>query len=181
MILTSIGKRFVYVSILMMIVSMVLPWESLEDYTYTESSGIFLNIIPAIAFACAVVSVVLNININKVFPFLCLVISVLFYLSEPFYITILGLSLIFNYIIAIIFILLAIVSLFKSFSLFLSESGSNYAFLLICLVNGFVLYIGMQYYPDTYTIGYFLFPSSIIVFMLGVIFSTRRIDGSQNS
>ncbi len=178
MILTNTGKKFVYSAIIMMFLSMVLPWESLEDYTYTESSGIFLNIIPAIAFACAVVSVVLNISINKVFPFLCLVISVLFYLSEPFYITILGLSLILNYIIAIIFILLAIVSFFKSFSLFLSESGTNYAFLLICLVNGFVLYIGMQYYPDTYTIGYFLFPSSVVVFMLGVIYSTNRIDGT---
>ena len=42
-------------------------------------------------------------------------------------------------------------------------------------------YVKDKYYPDSYTIGYFLFPSSIIVFMLGVIFSTRRIDGTQNS
>ena len=169
MILTNTGKRFVYSAIIMMFLSMVLPWESLEDYTYKESSGILLNIIPAIAFACAVISVVLNININKVFPFLCLVISVLFYLSEPF---------ILNNIIAIFFILLAIVSFFKSFSVFLSEKGNNYVFLLICLVNGFVLYIGMQYYPDTYTIGYFLFPSSVVIFMLGIIYSTNRIDGT---
>jgi hypothetical protein len=37
----------------------------------------------------------------------------------------------------------------------------------------------MQYYPDTYTIGYLLFPSSVIVFMLGTIFSIRKVDGSQ--
>ena len=128
MILTSIGKRFVYVSILMMLASMLLPWDSLEDYTYSESVGLLMNVIPAILFACAVVIVVL-----------------------------------------------------KPLSMILSRIGTNVVFLILCLMNGIVLYTGMQYYPDSYTIGYFLFPSSIIVFMLGVIFSTRRIDGTQNS
>lgn len=128
MILTSIGKRFVYVSILMMIASMLLPWDSLEDYTYSESMGLLMNIIPAIIFVCAVAIVVL-----------------------------------------------------KPLGILLSRIGTNVVFLILCLMNGIVLYTGMQYYPDSYTIGYFLFPSSIIVFMLGVIFSTRRIDGTQNS
>ena len=128
MILTSIGKRFVYVSILMMLASMLLPWDSLEDYTYSESMGLLMNIIPAIIFVCAVAIVVL-----------------------------------------------------KPLGMILSRIGTNVVFLILCLMNGIVLYTGMQYYPDSYTIGYFLFPSSIIVFMLGVIFSTRRIDGSQNS
>ena len=129
MILTSIGKRFVYVSILMMLASMLLPWDSLEDYTYSESMGLLMNIIPAIIFLCAAAIVVL----------------------KP-----LGM-------------------------IILSRIGTNVVFLILCLMNGIVLYTGMQYYPDSYTIGYFLFPSSIIVFMLGVIFSTRRIDVSQNS
>ena len=128
MILTSIGKRFVYVSILMMIASMLLPWDSLEDYTYSESMGLLMNIIPTIIFVCAAAIVV-----------------------------------------------------FKPLGMILSRIGTNVVFLILCLMNGIVLYTGMQYYPDSYTIGYFLFPSSIIVFMLGVIFSTRRIDGSQNS
>lgn len=128
MILTSIGKRFVYVSILMMIASMLLPWDSLEDYTYSESMGLLMNIIPAIIFVCAAAIVVL-----------------------------------------------------KPLGMILSRIGTNVVFLILCLMNGIVLYTGMQYYPDSYTIGYFLFPSSIIVFMLGVIFSTRRIDGTQNS
>ena len=128
MILTSIGKRFVYVSILMMLASMLLPWDSLEDYTYSESMGLLMNIIPAIIFVCAAAIVVL-----------------------------------------------------KPLSIILSRIGINIVFLILCLMNGIVLYTGMQYYPDSYTIGYFLFPSSIIVFMLGVIFSTRRIDGTQNS
>ena len=128
MILTSIGKRFVYVSILMMLASMLLPWDSLEDYTYSESMGLLLNIIPTIIFVCAAAIVV-----------------------------------------------------FKPLGMILSRIGTNVVFLILCLMNGIVLYTGMQYYPDSYTIGYFLFPSSIIVFMLGVIFSTRRIDGTQNS
>ena len=128
MILTIIGKRFVYVSILMMIASMLLPWDSLEDYTYSESMGLLMNIIPAIIFVCAVAIVVL-----------------------------------------------------KPLGILLSRIGTNVVFLILCLLSGIVLYTGMQYYPDSYTIGYFLFPSSIIVFMLGVIFSTRRIDGTQNS
>ncbi len=128
MILTSIGKRFVYVSILMMLASMLLPWDSLEDYTYSESMGLLMNIIPTIIFVCAAAIVV-----------------------------------------------------FKPLGMILSRIGTNVVFLILCLMNGIVLYTGMQYYPDSYTIGYFLFPSSIIVFMLGVIFSTRRIDGTQNS
>ena len=128
MILTSISKRFVYVSILMMLASMLLPWDSLEDYTYSESMGLLMNIIPAIIFLCAAAIVVL-----------------------------------------------------KPLGMILSRIGTNVVFLILCLMNGIVLYTGMQYYPDSYTIGYFLFPSSIIVFMLGVIFSTRRIDASQNS
>ena len=64
MILTSIGKRFVYVSILMMLASMLLPWDSLEDYTYSESMGLILNFIPAGAFLVAVSSVILNISGN---------------------------------------------------------------------------------------------------------------------
>ena len=128
MILTSIGKRFVYVSVLMMLASMLLPWDSLEDYTYSESMGLLMNIIPTIIFVCAAAIVV-----------------------------------------------------FKPLGMILSRIGTNVVFLILCLMNGIVLYTGMQYYPDSYTIGYFLFPSSIIVFMLGVIFSTRRIDGTQNS
>ena len=128
MILTSIGKRFVYVSFLMMLASMLLPWDSLEDYTYSESMGLLMNIIPAIIFVCAAAIVV-----------------------------------------------------FKPLGMIQSRIGTNVVFLILCLMNGIVLYTGMQYYPDSYTIGYFLFPSSIIVFMLGVIFSTRRIDGTQNS
>ena len=61
----------------------------------------------------------------------------------------------------------------------LSRFGANYILLLLCLLNGVVLYFGMQYYPDTYTIGYLLFPSSVIVFMLGTIFSVKKVDGSQ--
>ena len=128
MILSNLSKRFVYVSILMMIASMLLPWESLEDYTYSESMGLLMNIIPAIIFVFAAAIVVL-----------------------------------------------------KPLGIILSRVGTNIIFLIICLMNGIILYIGMQYYPDTYTIGYFLFPSSIIVFMLGVIFSTRQINGNQNS
>ena len=124
--LSNVGKKFVYVSIIMMILSMVLPWESLSDYTYSESMGLLMNIIPAVIFAVSALIVIL-----------------------------------------------------KPLASALSRFGTNYIFLLLCLLNAIVLYFGMQYYPDTYTIGYLLFPSSVIVFMLGAIFSIKKIDGSQ--
>ena len=105
---------------------MVLPWESLSDYTYLESMGLLMNIIPAVIFAISTLLVIL-----------------------------------------------------KPFVSALSRFGANYILLLLCLLNGVVLYFGMQYYPDTYTIGYLLFPSSVIVFMLGTIFSVKKVDGSQ--
>lgn len=125
--LNSTGKKFVYLSIIMMALSMVLPWESLEDYTYAESVGIAFNILPAVLFVCSSLMVVLG----------------------------------------------PIAALF-------SRLGTNYVFLLLCLINAIALYLGMQYYPDTYTIGYLLFPSSIITFMLGCIFSVNRITGLSN-
>ena len=125
--LNNTGKRFVYLSIIMMALSMVLPWESLEDYTYAESVGIAFNILPAVLFVCSSLMVVLG----------------------------------------------PIAALFSRF-------GTNYVFLLLCLINAIALYFGMQYYPDTYTIGYLLFPSSIITFMLGCIFSVNRITGLSN-
>ncbi len=124
--LTSVGKKFVYASIIMMLLSMALPWESLSDYTYSESMGLLMNITPAVIFAVSALIVIL-----------------------------------------------------KPLSSTLSRFGTNYIFLLLCLLNAIVLYLGMQYYPDTYTIGYLLFPSSVIVFMLGTIFSIKKIDGSQ--
>ncbi len=126
MILTPTSKKFVYLSIVFMTLSMALPWESLSDYTYAESAGIMLNIIPAIIFVCASCLVVLN-------P-----------LAE-----------------------------------ILNKFGTNYIFLILCLLNAIVLYFGMQYYPDTYTLGYILFPSAIIIFMLGAIFSAKRVNGLQ--
>lgn len=125
--LNNTGKKFVYVSILFMVLSMALPWESLEDYSYMESVGISFNILPAILFACS----------------------------------------------SLIVVLAPIANLF-------SRLGANYVFLFICLINAIALYFGMQYYPDTYTIGYLLFPSSIITFMLGCIFSVNRITGLSN-
>ena len=125
--LNNTGKKFVYLSIIMMALSMVLPWESLEDYTYAESVGIAFNILPAVLFVCSSLMVVLG----------------------------------------------PIAALFSRF-------GTNYVFLLLCLINAIALYFGMQYYPDTYTIGYLLFPSSIITFMLGCIFSINRITGLSN-
>ena len=125
--LNNTGKNFVYLSIIMMALSMVLPWESLEDYTYAESVGIAFNILPAVLFVCSSLIVVLG----------------------------------------------PIAALFSRF-------GTNYVFLLLCLINAIALYFGMQYYPDTYTIGYLLFPSSIITFMLGCIFSVNRITGLSN-
>jgi hypothetical protein len=110
-----------------MTLSMVLPWESLSDYTYLESAGIMMNITPAIIFIVAVALVIL-----------------------------------------------------KPLAEFFNKLGTNYTFLLLCLLNAIVLYFGMQYYPDTYTIGYILFPSSVIAFMLGAVFSVKRINGLQN-
>ena len=124
--LSNVGKKFVYASIIMMLLSMVLPWESLSDYTYSESMGLLMNIIPAVIFAISALIVILKPLVNA-----------------------------------------------------LNRLGTNYIFLLLCLLNAIVLYFGMQYYPDTYTIGYLLFPSSVIVFMLGTIFSIKKIDGSQ--
>ena len=124
--LSNVGKRFVYTSIIMMFTSMVLPWESLSDYTYSESMVLLMNIIPAVIFAVSALMVIL-----------------------------------------------------KPLASALSKLGVNYILLLLCLLNAIVLYFGMQYYPDTYTIGYLLFPSSVIVFMLGTIFSVRKVDGSK--
>ena len=124
--LSNVGKRFVYISIIMMFLSMVLPWESLSDYTYSESMGLLMNVIPVVIFAVSALMVIL-----------------------------------------------------KPLASVLSKLGANYILLLLCLLNAIVLYFGMQYYPDTYTIGYLLFPSSVIVFMLGTIFSIRKVDGSQ--
>jgi ethanolamine transporter EutH len=124
--LSNTGKKFVYTSITMMVLSMALPWESLSDYTYSESMGLLMNIISAVIFAISALLVIL-----------------------------------------------------KPLASALSRFGTNYIFLLLCLLNAIVLYFGMQYYPDTYTIGYLLFPSSVVFFMLGTIFSIRKIDGSQ--
>ena len=124
--LSNVGKKFVYASIIMMLLSMVLPWESLSDYTYSESMGLLMNIIPAVIFAISALIVIL-----------------------------------------------------KPLAKALNRFGTNYIFLLLCLMNAIVLYFGMQYYPDTYTVGYLLFPSSVVVFMLGTIFSVKKIDGSQ--
>ena len=124
--LSNVGKKFVYTSIIMISLSMVLPWESLSYYTYSESMGLLMNITPAVIFAVSVLLVIL-----------------------------------------------------KPLASALSRLGANYILLLLCLLNAIVFYVGMQYYPDTYTIGYLLFPSSVIVFMLGTIFSIRKVDGSQ--
>ena len=124
--LSIVGKKFVYTSIIMMFLSMVLPWESLSDYTYAESMGLLMNIIPTVIFVISILIVIL-----------------------------------------------------KPLASALSRFGTNYIFLLLCLLNSIVLYFGMQYYPDSYTIGYLLFPSSVIVFMLGAIFSVKKVDGTQ--
>ena len=120
--LSNIGKKFVYSSIIMMLLSMVLPWESLSDYTYSESMGLLMNIIPAVIFAISALMVILKPIANA-----------------------------------------------------LNRFGTNYIFLLLCLMNAIVLYFGMQYYPDTYTIGYLLFPSSVIVFMLKIAPNIKAI------
>jgi len=125
--LSNVGKKFIYLSLLMMALSMVLPWESLSDYTYSESMGLLINIVPAVIFSVS-----------------------------------------------------AILVIFKPLALALSRFGTNYIFLLLCLLNALVLYFGMQYYPDTYTIGYLLFPSSVITFMLGAIFSVKTVNDSQS-
>ena len=93
--LSNVGKKFVYTSIIMMFLSMVLPWESLSDYTYSESMGLLMNIIPAVIFAVSALLVIL-----------------------------------------------------KPLASALSRFGTNYIFLLLCLLNAIVLYFGMQYYPD---------------------------------
>ena len=84
-----------------------------------------------------------------------------------------------NIIPAVIFAISALLVILKPFVSALSRFGANYILLLLCLLNGVVLYFGMQYYPDTYTIGYLLFPCSVIVFMLGIIFSVKKVDDSQ--
>lgn len=128
MILSDNSKKLVYVGTALMIASMLLPWESLSDYTYSESMGLMLNITSAIIFLIA----------------------------------------------AAIVIVKPISSLFNGF-------GTNLSFSIIVLLNAVCLYFGLQYFPETYTIGYILFPTSVIVFMLGVIFSIKKIDGTQGS
>jgi len=128
MILSDNSKKLVYVGTALMIASMLLPWESLSDYTYSESMGLMLNITSAIIFLIA----------------------------------------------AAIVIIKPISSLFNGF-------GTNLSFSIIVLLNAVCLYFGLQYFPETYTIGYILFPTSVIVFMLGVIFSIKKIDGTQGS
>ena len=88
-------------------------------------------------------------------------------------------GLLMNVIPAVIFAVSALMVILKPLASALSKLGVNYILLLLCLLNAIVLYFGMQYYPDTYTIGYLLFPSSVIVFMLGTIFSVRKVDGSK--
>ena len=85
-----------------------------------------------------------------------------------------------NIIPAIIFVFAVALVILKPLAEFFNRLGTNYTFLLLCLLNAIVLYFGMQYYPDTYTIGYILFPSSVIAFMLGAVFSVKRINGLQN-
>jgi len=128
MILSDNSKKLVYVGTALMIASMLLPWESLSDYTYFESMGLMLNITSAIIFLIA----------------------------------------------AAIVIVKPISSLFNGF-------GTNLSFSIIVLLNAVCLYFGLQYFPETYTIGYILFPTSVIVFMLGVIFSIKKIDGTQGN
>lgn len=128
MILSDNSKKLVYVGTALMIASMLLPWESLSDYTYSESMGLMLNITSAIIFLIA----------------------------------------------AAIVIVKPISSLFNGF-------GTNLSFSIIVLLNAVCLYFGLQYFPETYTIGYILFPTSVIVFMLGVIFGIKKIDGTQGN
>ncbi len=124
MVLTNVGKKFVYFSLFFMALSMALPWESLDDYTYTESVGVIYNLIPAALFFLGISLVILNPIVNTI-----------------------------------------------------NKLGTNIVFLILCLVNALVLYYGMQYEPDTYTLGYLLFPISVITFMFGIIFSVKRING----
>jgi len=128
MILSDNSKKLVYTGTALMIASMLLPWESLSDYTYSESMGLMLNITSAIIFLIA----------------------------------------------AAIVIVKPISSLFNGF-------GTNLSFSIIVLLNAVCLYFGLQYFPETYTIGYILFPTSVIVFMLGVIFGIKKIDGTQGN
>ena len=79
--LNNTGKKFVYVSIIFMALSMGLPWESLEDYTYGEVVGLALNVIPAVLFICSsfivvippIASLLSRIGTNYVFLMLCLI------------------------------------------------------------------------------------------------------------
>jgi hypothetical protein len=128
MILSDNSKKLVYTGTALMIASMLLPWESLSDYTYSESMGLMLNITSAIIFLVA----------------------------------------------AAIVIVKPISTIFNGF-------GTNVSFSVLALLNALTLYFGMQYFPETYTIGYLLFPTSVIVFMLGVIFSVKKIDGTQGN
>ena len=85
--LNKTGKKFVYVSIIFMALSMVLPWESLEDYTYGESVGLAFNIIPVVLFICSSLIVVIapiaslfsRIGTNFVFLLLCLINAIALY------------------------------------------------------------------------------------------------------
>ena len=86
----------------------------------------------------------------------------------------------FNVIPAALFICSCLIVIIAPIASLFSRIGTNFVFLLLCLINAITLYFGMQYYPDTYTIGYLLFPSSIIAFMLGCIFSVNRITGLSN-
>ena len=86
----------------------------------------------------------------------------------------------FNVIPAALFICSCLIVIISPIASLFSRIGTNFVFLLLCLINAIALYFGMQYYPDTYTIGYLLFPSSIIAFMLGCIFSVNRISGLSN-
>ena len=86
----------------------------------------------------------------------------------------------FNVIPAALFICSCLIVIIAPIASLFSRIGTNFVFLLLCLINAIALYFGMQYYPDTYTIGYLLFPSSIIAFMLGCIFSVNRISGLSN-
>ena len=86
--LSNLGKKFVYTSIIMMFLSMVLPWDSLSDYTYLESMGLLMNIIPAVIFAISALLVILKpfvsalsrFGANYILLLLCLLNGSLFFL-----------------------------------------------------------------------------------------------------
>ena len=65
----------------MMTLSMVLPWESLSDYTYSESMGLLMNIIPAIIFAVSSVLVIfkpLALVLSRFWNKLCFLVTLPF-------------------------------------------------------------------------------------------------------